>query len=370
MNYIKECRIEREPEHMGTAVIRFTEKMEVLSCAPLNGGHALTDTVFIMQVPPMYCNDDFVGDLEAKRDLYGLPADSVGFMTAAEVAYVFTTAEEPSNDTCVFAAATAGVTNAVCAGDELTDWEGKAVRSLEIHNRLIGGTINIIAVSPIPLTDTGKMNMAIPVIEGKAMGMRDSGYMETGTTSDAFAVVCPASGERSDFAGTGTDLGISTARSVRKALKGCLTKRGEHPSGPCCADMLASKGVTPDDIWECAEALGMNDSMRETFDETMDSMGSDPDVCSIMSGMLFSAFLGENYAICNQYEGDMPDSLVDGSMASFLASRISEDRGRDRVVDLMSMSPLDGDILPEYLRQAVYGLTAGVVGYITGFTDD
>lgn len=370
MKYIKSYEIKQEPEHMATAVIRFTEKMEFLSSAPLNGGHAVSDTAFIMQVPHMYDNSDYLSDLVSKREEYGLPEDSVGFMTAAEVGYVFSVAEESYGTGNAFVAATAGVTNAVCAGDELDRWDEKSERSKNIHIRLLGGTINLIAVSPVPLTDAGKMNMAIPLIEGKAMGMHDAGYAETGTTSDAFAIVCPVSDEKSEFAGTGTDLGISVARSVRKALTSCLKKRGEHPAGNDCLRMLSCRGVSDGDLWDCAVALGMNDSMKETFEETLRDMGSDPDVCSIMAGMMFSAYMGERNAICNQYDGEMPDSLVDGSMASFLASRISEDRGRDRVVDLMGMSPLKDREMPEYLQQAAYGLTAGVVGYITGYTDD
>ncbi len=125
-------------------------------------------------------------------------------MTAAEVGYVFSTAEEEYGGEKVFVAGTAGVTNAVCAGDELTDWEHKAERSAEITSKLLAGTINLVLVSPHPLTMEAKINMLMPAIEGKAMGMHDAGYVETGTTSDAIAVICPIGEKKVQFAGTGT----------------------------------------------------------------------------------------------------------------------------------------------------------------------
>lgn len=370
MKYIKSYEVKEEPEHMGTAIIRFTEMMEVLSSAPYNGGHTVTDTVFIMQVPHDYACLNFQKDLEDKRLQYGLPEHAVGLMTAAEVKYVFSATDSEYNGCETFVACTAGVTNAVCAGEPLTDWEAKSARSAEIYRMLISGTINIVAVSPIALTDAGKINLMMPIIEGKSMGMHDCGYRETGTTSDALALVSPISDDRKPFSGTGTPLGIAIARGVRKTLKECLRKRGEHPEGTDTNSMLKAEGVTNDHIWQCAEALGMNDDLKDMFYETLENMGADPDICSVVMGALFCAHQAEKDAVYGMYEGDFPLNLVDGSMASFLASRISEDRGRDRVTDLMSIAPLNDTQLAEHIQLLTYGLVAGVVGYITGYTDE
>lgn len=371
MKYVHSFEVKEEPDNFGTAIIRFREKMEVMSSAPLNGGRSVTDAIFIMQVPHDYACMDYRKDLEAKRLQYGLPEHTVGFMTAAAVKYVFSTADEMCPDGDVFVAVTAGVANCICAGEELTDWEERSARSAEYYRKLSAGTINIIAVSPLSLDEIGKINLFIPVVEGKGMGMHDSGYVETGTTSDAMAIVCPVYGPKATFTGTGTPLGRAVGLGVRKALAECIRKGREHPFGEDSVKMLARDGVTTEHLWECAVALGTNDSLRDMFDETMENMASDPDICSIMTGLLYSAHQGARCAICGQYDfDDMPMNLVDGSMASFLASRISEDRGRDRVVDLMNMSPLSDSELPEYAQMAVYGLVAGVVGYITGFTDE
>jgi hypothetical protein len=62
--------------------------------------------------------------------------------------------------------------------------------------------------------------------------------------------------------------------------------------------------------------------------------------------------------------------LVDGTLAMFLAGRISETRGGDATIDLLRMRPLKDSGLTEYIENTVYGLVAGVVGYITGYTDE
>ena len=85
MKYVKSTEVREEDNHEATAIIRFTERMEVLSSAPYNGGSAVTDTVFIMQVPHDFACMDYMKVLRDKVAQYSLPEDSVGFMTAAEV---------------------------------------------------------------------------------------------------------------------------------------------------------------------------------------------------------------------------------------------------------------------------------------------
>lgn len=370
MRYIKSVEVHEEDNHEATAVIRFTEKMEVLSSAPLHGGHAVSDTVFIMQVPHDFHCTDYMKILGDKVAQYSLPEDSVGFMTAAEVKYVFSSAEEECEDDSVYVASTAGVTNCVCAGDILTDWERKSLRSAEIYRKLIAGTINVVAVSPYPLSDPGKINLMIPLVEGKTLAMRDLGYVETGTTSDAMAVVSPINGDRCEFAGTGTPLGMAVARGVRKTVAECIRKRGESPETKTSLEMLGHKGVTSEMLWECASACGLSDSIHEEFVEVLKSMAEDSDICTLVYAILSAGEMAEKNCIHDQMEGEAPDVLVDGTLPMYLAGRISETRGSDATVDLLRMHPLKERNLPEYIENTVYGLVAGVVGYLTGYSDE
>lgn len=369
MRYVESSQVHEEGRYEATAVIRFTERMEVLSNAPINGGRALTDTVFIMQVPHEYAGD-YMADLRAKMAQYGLPDDSVGFMTAAEVRYVFSEAEEAFEGGETYVAATAGVTNCVEAGEALDRWEERKERSGRIYERLIAGTINVVAVSSVPLDDAGKVNLMIPLVEAKTLAMRDLGYTETGTTSDAMAVVAPVAEPKVQFAGTGTPLGMSVARCVRRSVAECVRKRGESPETRDAVSMLGARGIDKEMLWSCASALGLEESVRGGFEEDLSAMSGDPDICAIMYGILSSGAMAEKGCINGQTEGEIPEALADGTMAIFLAGRISEDRGGDATVDLLRMRPLRDEGLCEYVENAAYGLVAGVVGYMTGFSDD
>ena len=370
MKYVKSTEVREEDNHEATAIIRFTERMEVLSSAPYNGGSAFTDTVFIMQVPHDFACVDYMKVLRDKVAQYSLPEDSVGFMTAAEVKYVFSESEQTVDGDTVYVASTAGVTNCVRAGEKLTDWERKSARSMEIYRKLIGGTINIVAVLPFPLTEPGKVNAFIPLVEAKTLAMRDRGYTETGTTSDAMAIVSPRGEDRVPFVCTGTPAGMALARGVRESVRECLRKRGESAEPLSSGMMLKDRGVTEEMIWDCASACGMDESMRDEFNETFETMGSDADVSALVYGTLEAGTLADKECISNQLYGEPPEVLVDGTLAMFLAGRISETRGSDATIDLMRMRPLKECGLPEYVELTVYGLVAGVVGYITGYSDE
>lgn len=80
--------------------------------------------------------------------------------------------------------------------------------------------------------------------------------------------------------------------------------------------------------------------------------------------------MADKGCINGQEEGEMPEVLTDGTLAIFLAGKISEDRGGDSTVDLLRMRPLREEGVREYAEIAAYGLVAGVVGYMTGFSDD
>lgn len=370
MGYVKSVEIHEEEDYMATAVMRFTERMEVLSNAPLNGGTVSTDCIFIMQVPHKWDCMDYMAVLKDKVAQYSLPEDSVGFMTAAEVKYVFTSVDDTVPEGEVSVMATAGVTNCVCAGDELDRWEERTKRSAEITRRLLGGTINIVAVAPVPLSEPGKVNLMIPLVEGKSLGMRDRGYEETGTTSDAMAVVCPIGEDRVEFTGTGTNVGMAVGRSVRKAVAECLRKRGESAEPRDALTLLGKAGVTCEMLWECASACGIGEAVKEEFFDILRSMAEDTDICTLVYGYMVSGRLADCGCIYGQMDGETPDVLVDGTLAMFLAGKISESRGGDATIDLVRMHPLNEYRISDYVENLTYGLVAGVVGYMTGFSDD
>ena len=201
------------------AYVRFTERLEVLSSAVLNGGDSVAGALFIMQVGKDYDRPDPREHAASVRDALGLPEDTVGMMTAAEVGSVFNVAVGEYDGTEVEAVATAGLSNHVVAGEVLENYPERRLVS-DRRARDLAGTINIAVISPVPLTMAGKVNMMIPLVEAKSASMADRGYRETGTTSDAMAVLSPIGDDRRDYSGTGSDLGIAAARAELVSLSG------------------------------------------------------------------------------------------------------------------------------------------------------
>lgn len=213
---------------MPVAVVRFNTKVEALSCAILNGGSTTASAFFVMQVPRDYDNMDPAAHAAMVRDILALPEDSVGMMTAAEVRHVFNVSDAEYDGISVQAAATAGLSNQVVAGDVLDNYPERRTISDKRSARL-AGTINVAVFSPVPLTEEGKVNMFMPLVEGKTAALMARGFRETGTTSDAMAVFSPVGPGKVSYTGTGSDIGIAAARAVRRAVGTALESRGEHP---------------------------------------------------------------------------------------------------------------------------------------------
>ena len=155
-------------------------------------------------------------------------------MTAAEVYHVFTTERVDHNGYDCLALVTAGLSNQVIAGEEISNWEERKKLSVKRHNLIAElyppGTINIIGIVSEPMTDSAKVNSFIAMTEAKSAAMHDLGYKETGTTSDAIAIVCPKEGKLQNYAGTGFGFGLSLAKAVRSAVRKSLIKRHDFPT--------------------------------------------------------------------------------------------------------------------------------------------
>ena len=210
-------------------VVRFKNEMEILSSTIYGGGLTKSSTIIIIQVPKNYCCENPIDDvIEIIKNL-NLPKNTVGFMTAAEVEYVFNVKHGVCKDSEAYAIVTAGLSNQVIAGDELLDWETRHQLSLKRSAKLYkAGTINTIVVSPLKLSPAGKVNAVIASTEAKTAAMNILEYKETGTTSDAIAIVSPI-GSEIDYAGTGSNQGIAMARAVRDAVCTALIIRDDFP---------------------------------------------------------------------------------------------------------------------------------------------
>lgn len=264
-------------------VVRFAEEMEVLSSAVFHGGAATASAAFIMQVPHDFCDDDPVGRCDAVRRALGLPEDTVGMMTASDVEYVFNLKEVEFGGVRVAAFATAGLSNHVIAGEELLNYEERAVVSARRSAALRSGppdpgTINTCVVSPLPLNMEGKVGILVPMVEAKAAAMRERGFVETGTTSDAVAVFCPHGDERVQWTGTGTPVGIAAARASAAAIGWALDRRDEHPIPFTPMEVLGKMGLDGRSLHRMSGS-----SVGEAeFLSRLDELTSRPDVAAAL----------------------------------------------------------------------------------------
>ncbi|MCL2032701.1 MAG: bifunctional adenosylcobinamide hydrolase/alpha-ribazole phosphatase CbiS [Methanomassiliicoccaceae archaeon] len=336
MRYVKDVKIFEDGD-MATAVVYLTERMEVLSSAVTNSGHTVTDTLFIMQVPHHYVTDDPLPDVKRTMEKHKIPEHAVGFMTAAEVKYVFSTVETDHEGYETFAAVTAGLSNHVVAGELLENWEERFRISQERYRMLVGGTINIIGISPVPLTDAAKVNIMMPMIEAKSAAMGILGYRETGTTSDAIAIVSPAGDEKEKYAGTGVPLGISMARSVKAAVISNLVKRGDFPYMGTFLDVLKGRGITKELMWEAALELYIpnpawdTDDLERRFGSKLDILSSDINISSLIQGAVALEDIGTKDCICAMPRGMFAEDpihlIADEIIGMQIAQYIAGTRG-------------------------------------------
>ncbi len=351
-------------EGYDVAILRFKEKMEVLSSAVYNGGNIITDSLFIMEVPKNYSSDDPRQHAEQVCEGIGLPSNSVGFMTAAEVRYVFSTRTTEFSGAEAFAAVTAGLSNQVIAGEILRDWDRRSKLSRERNRILHAGTINIIGVSYLPMTQTAKVNILIAMTEAKTAALNSLGYRDTGTTSDAVAIVSPIGNNREEYAGTGTPLGIAMARSVRDCVKAALIRRGDDSHGSYI-DILAEAGITLDDLLKSiSEMLVLDMDEKSWLSDKINDLRSNLGLAHIMQYAVLSDEAVKTCCIKNCLEvSSILDSLsidVATSVTQRVVEQISGRTGNNvnfqKYIYNLQTNVQVGNILDG----AVKGLVAGI----------
>jgi adenosylcobinamide hydrolase len=193
-------------------------ELRAISSAVLGGGIAPVRTWVNLQVPSGYARTDPQVHLATLAT--GLPGPVVGMLTAAPVAEV---EEVACGVARVFATVGLGIPLAA-AGDAVPLAPGRP------------GTVNILAVLRVALTDAGLVGAVQTAVEAKAQALAAAGIRAvnapcpaTGTASDALAVACllPEPGAAvSSFCGPATPHGADLARAVFEAVRrGSLRSR-------------------------------------------------------------------------------------------------------------------------------------------------
>ncbi len=358
------------------AVIRFNERMEVMSSAMKNGGEHSTDTFVIIEVPKLYDHREPMQDMDAVFADLSIPDHAVGFMTAAEIRLVLTVSDSQFEGSNCKAIVTAGVSNRVKAGDIITDMPERLAKSVErarIRKQRMG-TINIIAVSATPLTTAAKINAAIVVTEAKTVGMQSVGHDETGTTSDAIAIVCPPGDERADYCGTGTAIGIAMARSVREAVAQSLRNREDFPEPYSFIKALEEFDVTPALMWDAALELFSpapdwdTEDIRRMFRASLDNYEKDINVNSLVMAAVLLEKWGSHDKIWGMKRGEFARDPIHLIADEMLGIQLAEYIGGTRA--LFEFNRFDrhkpgciGDMGP-FIDDILCGLIGGIMSSI------
>ncbi|MEV6036901.1 adenosylcobinamide amidohydrolase [Nonomuraea sp. NPDC052116] len=188
---------------LGALLWEFGPGWRMISSALLGGGIGPREWVLNAQVVAGYSRMDPVDHLLS----LGPAGDGVGMLTAASV------------DRCV-QASDGGVEAYATVGLRVPTWaaapEGSADPELA---PMRVGTINIVTVLPVALTDAALVNAVMTVTEAKSQALIEAGFPCTGTASDAVCVAAPADGPAELFGGPRSEWGARAARAVHAAVR-------------------------------------------------------------------------------------------------------------------------------------------------------
>lgn len=185
-------------------VWRFPQAVRAVASSPLGGGIGLRQWVVNATVHRDYDRLDPDVHLREIADALGLSGPGTGLLTAVDVGEAVTVAQEG-----VEVVATVGLGHPTLAAAP-DDGPANPV-----------GTINIVALVPVALSDAALVNAVVTITEAKVQALREYGLDATGTASDAVFVGCVAGAGAAlePFGGPRSTWGARLARAVHGAVR-------------------------------------------------------------------------------------------------------------------------------------------------------
>jgi adenosylcobinamide amidohydrolase len=187
------------------------------------GGIGEARWVLNAHVPPSYARTDPAEHIAEIARAAGLTGPGVGMLTAADISRI-----EYGHDRHAEAAATIGLRLPIWAaapepadGRDLARGTGSPAepgRKMGPALAYQAGTINIVAVVPVVLTDAALVNLVMTVTEAKTQALLKAGYRCTGTATDAVCIACRVDGPAEEFGGPRSLWGARLARAVHRAV--------------------------------------------------------------------------------------------------------------------------------------------------------
>jgi adenosylcobinamide amidohydrolase len=180
-----------------------------VSSAPLGGGLRPCAWWLDAQVSKEYFHPDPVAHARQIASGVGFDPDAgCAMVTAADVTRWVGATDE-------------GVEVAVTVGLGLPVHAAVPPEIAERESTVPVGTINLLVVVPVPLTDAALVNAVVTATEAKVQALAEAGVPGTGTSSDAVCVACPVvprggpAGE--EYGGPRSRWGARVARAVHRA---------------------------------------------------------------------------------------------------------------------------------------------------------
>jgi len=203
----------------GVLVWRLPDGVRAASTAPSGGGLGTRYWILNASVAPDYARLDPGAHVAELARHLGLDRDGVGMLTAVDVS----DAHQAVVD---------GVTVTATVGLAHPTWAAASAGRTPANPPIpvAGGTINIVAFLPEPMTDAALLNAIVTGTEAKTQALLQASVPGTGTASDAICIVCPRAagatpGAGADpFGGPRSRWGAPLARAVHAAVTaGCPT---------------------------------------------------------------------------------------------------------------------------------------------------
>ena len=174
------------------------------------------------QVDRVYHHPDPAGHVREIAAGLGLGGPGVGLLTAADV-QAWTLAED------------AGVMVAATVGLGLPVYAAASEHEIAAETAPRGpGTINVLVIVPVPMSDAALVNAVITATEAKTQALLRAGIPGTGTSSDAVCIACPREPVElaEPYGGPRSDWGARIARAVQGAVsEGARAWLERHPDG-------------------------------------------------------------------------------------------------------------------------------------------
>lgn len=190
------------------AVWRFNRPRLAISSAVHGGGLGQRHWVVNATVDVDYDRDDPDRHVTELASACGLTGAGTGMLTALDVRKAATRVERG-----VVATVTTGIGEypVWAAGDGVLEWAP--------------GTINVVVLLPVRLTDAALVNAVATVAEAKAQALAEVGVPGTGTITDATVLLCPTDGPGERYGGPRSLFGAPLARAVHAAIHAGLGDR-------------------------------------------------------------------------------------------------------------------------------------------------